>query len=124
MVLDRAAREAAHGLAHQLRSIEGIQRSIEGEIGLPLPRRPESNRVSVKWPEVEVVCTSEPLELDDYVSSIGDPKLVIDMLVGDLQRVIEYTKLGYAIEQAVPGEVHDAYQALLGSGFDSRLLTP
>ncbi|GAA3252976.1 YdcF family protein [Nonomuraea helvata] len=76
------------------------------------------------WPEVEVVCASEPLELDDYVNSIGDPKLVIDMLVGDLQRVIEYPKLGYAIEQHVPGAVHDAYQVLLRAGFDSRLLMP
>ncbi|MET8160351.1 hypothetical protein ABZT47_28665 [Sphaerisporangium sp. NPDC005289] len=31
MILDRSAREAAqHGLAHQLRSIEGIQRTIQG----------------------------------------------------------------------------------------------
>ncbi|MBB5777399.1 hypothetical protein [Nonomuraea jabiensis] len=38
MFLDRAAREAAqHGLAHQLRSIEGIQRTIQREIRLPLP---------------------------------------------------------------------------------------
>lgn len=37
VILDRAAREAAqHGLAHQLRSIEGIQRTIQGEIRLPL----------------------------------------------------------------------------------------
>ncbi|MFG3440004.1 YdcF family protein [Nonomuraea sp. NPDC047897] len=74
------------------------------------------------WPEVEVVCASDALELDDYVHSIGDPKLVIDMLVGDLQRVIEYPKFGYAIEQPIPGEVHDAYQSLLRAGFDSRLL--
>ncbi|WP_232839652.1 YdcF family protein [Nocardia aurea] len=73
------------------------------------------------WPEVEVVCASDALELDDYVRSIGDPKLVIDMLVGDLQRVIEYPNLGYAIEQPVPGDVHDAYQSLLRAGFDSRL---
>lgn len=74
------------------------------------------------WPEVDVVCVSESLELDDYVGSIGDPKLVIDMLVGDLQRVIEYPKLGFAVEQPVPEQVHDAYQALLRAGFDSRLL--
>ncbi|MGW5689235.1 YdcF family protein [Nonomuraea sp. NPDC003754] len=74
------------------------------------------------WPEVEVVCASESLELDDYVDSIGNPKLVIDMLVGDLQRVIEYPKLGYAIEQPVPGEVRDAYQTLRRAGFDSRIL--
>ncbi|MFE6408641.1 YdcF family protein [Streptomyces sp. NPDC057837] len=74
------------------------------------------------WPEVDVVCASEPLELDDYIKSIGDEKLVIDMLVGDLQRVIEYPRLGFAVEQDVPGEVYDAYERLLRAGFDSRLI--
>lgn len=74
------------------------------------------------WPEAEVVCASGPLELDDYITSIGDEKLVVDMLVGDLQRVIEYPKLGFAVEQDVPGDVHDAYERLLQTGFDSRLI--
>jgi uncharacterized SAM-binding protein YcdF (DUF218 family) len=74
------------------------------------------------WPEVHVVCASEPLELDDYIKSIGDEKLVVDMLVGDLQRVIEYPKLGFAVEQEVPRDVYDAYERLLRAGFDSRLI--
>jgi hypothetical protein len=76
------------------------------------------------WPEAEVVCASEPLEFDDYLKSIGDEKLVIDMLVGDLQRVIEYPKLGFAIEQDVPGDVHAAFESLIRDGFTSRLITP
>lgn len=74
------------------------------------------------WPEADVVCASEPLELGDYIKSIGDKKLVVDMLVGDLQRVIEYPKLGFAVEQEVPGDVHDAYERLVRAGFDSRLV--
>lgn len=74
------------------------------------------------WPQVDVVCASEPLELEDYLKSIGDEKLVVDMLVGDLQRVIEYPKLGFAVEQDVPGDVHEAYERLLRAGFDSRLI--
>jgi uncharacterized SAM-binding protein YcdF (DUF218 family) len=74
------------------------------------------------WPEVDIICASEPLKFDDYVRSIGDEKLVIDMLVGDLQRVIEYPKLGFAIEQEVPAGVSAAYTRLLSAGFDSRLL--
>lgn len=74
------------------------------------------------WPEVEVVCASEPLKLDDYVRSIGDENLVIDMLVGDVQRVIEYPKRGFAVEQDVPAEVQAAYGRLLTAGFDSRAL--
>ncbi|GGV18963.1 YdcF family protein [Streptomyces spectabilis] len=76
------------------------------------------------WPEVEIVCASEPLEFDDYLKSIGDEKLVVDMLVGDLQRVIEYPRLGFAIEQEVPQDVHAAYESLIRDGFTSRLIAP
>jgi uncharacterized SAM-binding protein YcdF (DUF218 family) len=74
------------------------------------------------WPEVEAICASEPLTLDAYVNEIGDAKLVIGMLVGDLQRVFEYPALGYAIAQDVPAPVDAAYQRLLRAGYDSRLL--
>ncbi|MFD5318727.1 YdcF family protein [Streptomyces sp. NPDC127098] len=74
------------------------------------------------WPAVEVVCASEPLSLDDYVKSIGNEKLVVDMIVGDLQRVIDYPARGFAIPQRVPAAVHAAYDRLLRAGFDSRLV--
>ncbi|HVK20069.1 MAG TPA: YdcF family protein [Actinokineospora sp.] len=68
------------------------------------------------WPDIEVLCTSEPLKFADYVQSIGNEGLVIDMLVGDLQRVIE------AAPQDVPADVIAAYNRLLEAGFDSRLI--
>lgn len=74
------------------------------------------------WPELNVVCASEPLSLPDYVKSIGDDRLVIDMLVGDLQRIIEYPEHGFAVEQDVPVAVESAYTRLIASGFTSRLL--
>lgn len=74
------------------------------------------------WPEVAVVCTSTPMNLNDYVKTIDDDKLVIDGLVGDLQRVIEYPRLGFAVAQDVPETVRAAYQRLLADGFDSKLL--
>ena len=54
------------------------------------------------WPEIDVVCASEHLSLDDYLKAIGDDKLVIDMLVGDLQRIIDYPALGFAIPRPCP----------------------
>lgn len=76
------------------------------------------------WPGVEFRCASEPLEFDEYLKSIGDEKLVLDMLVGDLQRIIEYPKLGFAIEQEVPEGVRDAYESLVRDGFTTRLIAP
>lgn len=74
------------------------------------------------WPEAAVTCASEPMKFGDYIQSIGDTTLVIDMLVGDLQRIIEYPKMGFAIAQDVPADVTAAYQRLLTAGFTSRLL--
>ncbi|WP_424534244.1 ElyC/SanA/YdcF family protein [Sphaerisporangium viridialbum] len=102
----------------------GVRPSLLMLISKPYMERRAYATTRKVWPDVEVVCASEPMTLDDYVTSIGDPKLVIDMLVGDLQRVIEYPSLGYAIEQTVPGEVHDAYNSLIRTGFDSRLIAP
>jgi hypothetical protein len=75
------------------------------------------------WPEVSPLCGSEPLGFDAYVKTIGDEALVIDQLVGDTQRVIEYPKLGFAIEQDVPTDVQDALKHLCHHGYTSRLLT-
>ncbi|MEO3976878.1 YdcF family protein [Streptomyces sp. CAU 1734] len=74
------------------------------------------------WPDVDIVCASEVLTLESYLEAIGDHKLVVDMLVGDLQRVIEYPKLGFAAPQDVPADVQTAYAELVEAGFTSRLL--
>ncbi|MDX6346957.1 MAG: hypothetical protein QOF84_1747 [Streptomyces sp.] len=74
-----------------------------------------------QWPEVEVACASERTGFGDYVAGQGDEREVIDMMVGDLQRVIEYPRLGFAIEQNVPGQVRKAYERLVRAGFDSGL---
>jgi hypothetical protein len=64
---------------------------------------------------------AENLGFDDYLKSIGDDTLVIDMLVGDLQRIIEYPARGFAIAQEVPGTVTGAYRRLIAARYVSRL---
>jgi uncharacterized SAM-binding protein YcdF (DUF218 family) len=74
------------------------------------------------WPEVDVVCASDPLELDDYVRSIGNPRRVVDMLVGDTQRIEVYAERGFAISQEMPDEVGAAFARLVVAGYTSRLV--
>jgi uncharacterized SAM-binding protein YcdF (DUF218 family) len=74
------------------------------------------------FPAWDVICYSNPLALDEYVTSIGDVKKVIDMLVGDTQRIRLYADKGFAIAQDIPAEVDDAYARLVKSGFVSRLV--
>jgi uncharacterized SAM-binding protein YcdF (DUF218 family) len=74
------------------------------------------------WPEVAVTCTSAPLTLEEYVKTIGDAAEVVDMMIGDLQRVMIYPERGFAIEQPVPPAVAAAFDRLVAAGFNSRLL--
>lgn len=75
------------------------------------------------WPEAEFVCASAPLDLPAYADSVGDPRLVLDMLVGAVQRLLLYPARGFMIELPVPPRVTTAYERLRGRGFVGRLVT-
>ncbi len=91
-------------------------------ISMPYMQRRAYATCRRRWPEVTPVCAAESAGFADYVQQIGDARLVIDHLVGDLQRVAEYPAQGFAIAQHLPGSVLAAYQRLVRAGFTSRLL--
>jgi hypothetical protein len=47
---------------------------------------------------------------------------VLNMLVGDTQRIWVYADQGFATSQVVPPQVLDAYQRLVAAGFNTRVL--
>ncbi|WP_030760681.1 YdcF family protein [Streptomyces sp. NRRL F-2664] len=75
------------------------------------------------WPEVEVISASTPMTFTEYVDSIGDPKVVIDMLVGAFQRLQLYPDQGFMVYMPVPDTALTAYERLRDQGFTSRLIT-
>jgi len=78
------------------------------------------------WPDKEFVVTSPQVPfakyLTDYANRELTPDDVISIMVGDLQRIVEYPKHGYQIEQEVPDEVWTAFELLVAAGYDRHLL--
>lgn len=74
------------------------------------------------WPGVEFVSASDPITFEEYLASIKDDHMVIDMLVGALQRLMIYPAQGFMTADPVPGEVAAAYERLRRAGFTSRLV--
>ncbi|MFC7382202.1 YdcF family protein [Sphaerisporangium rhizosphaerae] len=74
------------------------------------------------WSEVSIVCASQDLPLDKYVEGIGSSKRVLDMLVGDTQRIHVYARAGFAVAQEMPEEVEQAFHHLVAAGYTSRLI--
>ena len=75
------------------------------------------------WPEIDVVCSSRPQPLEDYILAIGDASKVLNMLVGDTQRIWLYPDQGFAVPQEMPNEVRKAYERLVAHGYSKRVLT-
>lgn len=108
-------------LSRQVLADSGIEASDVMLVSMAYMQRRAYATCRRAWPEVAVVCASEPLEFDDYAKRVDDPPLALDMIVGDLQRIIEYPKLGFAVPQDVPRDVRAAYGRLITAGYTSRL---
>jgi uncharacterized SAM-binding protein YcdF (DUF218 family) len=78
------------------------------------------------WPEKEVLVTSPQVSFDDYLGRYANEVLseddVINIMVGDLQRIKLYPEKGFQIHQEVPHEVWSAYEELVKAGYHQRLI--
>ncbi|MEU6893951.1 YdcF family protein [Streptomyces sp. NPDC046557] len=75
------------------------------------------------WPEVEFISASAPMTLAEYVDSMKDLRLVLDMVVGAQQRLLIYPQQGFMVRLEVPARVTAAYERLRAEGFASRLIS-
>lgn len=91
-------------------------------ISRPYQQRRAYAMCRLRWPEVDVICASQDVPLDEYITGIGDVDRVVNMLVGDTQRIWVYPEHGWAIEQQIPGNVRNAYDRLVAAGFTRRVL--
>ena len=78
------------------------------------------------WPEKDVLVTSPQVSfgeyLDLYSASELSPDDVINIMVGDLQRIKIYAEEGLQIHQEIPEDVWSAYEELVRAGYDQRLI--
>jgi hypothetical protein len=77
---------------------------------------------AARWPELEVRVTSPQLDFDAYTASGISRDDVVQIMVGDLQRLIVYGEKGWSARQEIPLEVKAAYEGLVAAGYTRRLL--
>lgn len=109
--------------ARELLTGRGIDVSSVMLVSKPYEERRAYATARKIWPEVEIVSASAPMTLAEYVDSLKDLRLVLDMLVGAQQRLLIYPKQGFMIRQDVPDSVAAAYEHLCSEGFTSRLMS-
>ena len=74
------------------------------------------------WPDKQLTVTSPQISFDDYYNDDIPLERVINIMVGDLQRIKLYPEKGFQIYQEIPADVWQAYEALVEMGFDRHLV--
>jgi uncharacterized SAM-binding protein YcdF (DUF218 family) len=74
------------------------------------------------WPEKDIIITSPQISFEEYPTGALTMDRVIQIMVGDLQRIKLYAEKGFQIAQDIPQEVWNAYEQLVNVGYDEQLV--
>ncbi len=74
------------------------------------------------WPDKKVVVSSPNLDFDDYPNENISRELTINMIVGDLQRIMIYGERGDIVKQNIPETVQAAYDYLVENGYNQQFI--
>jgi uncharacterized SAM-binding protein YcdF (DUF218 family) len=78
--------------------------------------------LAVEWPAMPATLASPNMTLDEYFTDELPAEKIINIMLGDLQRIWVYAKRGWSAPQAIPAEVRNAYQGLVALGFTKHLI--
>jgi uncharacterized SAM-binding protein YcdF (DUF218 family) len=73
------------------------------------------------WPDKELIVTSPQISFEDYPTREMPLEKVINIMVGDLQRIRVYPDKGFQTPQVIPDDVWAAYERLVARGFTHHL---
>lgn len=74
------------------------------------------------WPDKYLLVTSPQISFDEYFNEEIPVERVINIMVGDLQRIQLYPAKGFQIHQDIPGDIWKAYEQLVALGYDKHLI--
>lgn len=75
-----------------------------------------------QWPGKTVYVTSPQIAFEDYPTEESPMERLVNIMVGDLQRIRIYAEKGFQIPQPIPANVWGAYERLVALGFDKQLV--
>ncbi len=110
-----------------------FSRQVLAQSGIPEPKtvialqKPYMERrtlatLQAQWPEVNVAVSSPPCTFEQYLTPKLTADFVINAMIGDFQRILEYPKQGFSTPQPVTPEALQAFRILVEAGYNTQLL--
>jgi len=124
IILEKEATNTGENARFTRRLLEQMGITVQTAVCVqkPFMERRTFATIARQWPELTFTVTSPALGFDAWCAGASSHEAVINAMVGDLQRIIEYPKLGFQIAQDVPQTVVEAMQVLITLGYDKHLM--
>jgi hypothetical protein len=124
ILVERQSTNTAENLKFSRRLLEEKGITVKKAI---LAHKPYMERrvlatAGVVWPNLVCIVSSPPIALTDYPTDKIPMDEVIQIMVGDFQRIIVYAEKGFQTKQQIPQKVLVAFNELVKSGFDQHCL--
>ncbi|HRN90683.1 MAG TPA: YdcF family protein [Candidatus Saccharibacteria bacterium] len=74
------------------------------------------------WPDINVCVTSPVLDFESYPNESITRDLLINMVVGDTQRLMIFSEHNIISKQEFSSELVDAYQSLVKLGYNKQII--
>ena len=74
------------------------------------------------WPDKRLIVTSPQISFEDYATDEIPLEQVINIMVGDFQRIKLYAEKGFQVYQEIPEDAWDAYEQLISLGYNEHLV--
>ena len=75
-----------------------------------------------QWPEVEWFIETPNLSFEEYIKNESNIDRMINLLVGDIQRLMIYPNFGFQIPVTIPQEILNSYDFLVKHGYTQFLI--
>jgi len=124
MLLERRARNTAENIRFT-RELLGERKMRPRNIVIavkPFMQRRVWATMAVEWPEMPATLASPEMTLEEYFTGELAPEKIVNIMMGDLQRIWVYARRGWSAPQRIPVEVREAYQGLVDLGFTKHLI--
>ena len=126
ILIENRSTNTAENILFTKKMLEG--RNIRKMIGIhkPFMERRLYAAMGVYWPEMDCIITSPQESIEEYtalsVKAGMSEKRVIEVLVGDFQRIEVYADRGYQTRQEIPPEAWEAFRSLVSMGYTRELI--
>ncbi len=124
ILLEKRATNTAENLVftRELLAVVGIHPRNVIVAVKPFMQRRVWATLPVKWPNLAATLSSPPLSLDDYFTAELPAEKVINIIMGDVQRLWVYGRRGWSVPQSASAEVKAAFDRLVALGFTKHLI--